>query len=488
MEIDGAFYVLKDDSNTWILTKLAGYSNYVVINAAWTADPYGSVMDGDVERFVGIDAANSLDSAVEYIRGYNEGTGFEPDGNATAVGTAKMELVKGSYVLSNDKYLMTAENGVTNLTLAARDGAAVTVGGRLHASDKGDTLTVKNVSFSSWVFGGGNLIINNAEAAKTTARLIAGLDNASCDFATKITLNGGTFTGNIIGGSFSDNAATSITVSGTTSVTVGGSDAVSVTGYIYGASYATTAGNVEQTGDASVTVDASSSTVSIRGNIYASGEGITMNGDTTVTFKGDADRLTFTGRVSANATDYDELLVFDGFSGKFNGSILGFDSIVIIGETSLELGRRQTQTKETTLQFVLDGAGADAEEAMFIVRDSDSWEFSKTVIINVTGAAAGSYVLVGNYDGVADQAELLDKFDFEAADGADLESMIRYENNQIILDYAATNNIALLSNDLAAFSNDGGLEDLASWSAPEDKSLSALTNSNEEDLLKGFLA
>ncbi|MBR2364807.1 MAG: hypothetical protein IKA79_06360, partial [Lentisphaeria bacterium] len=171
------------------------------------------------------------------------------------------------------------------------------------------------------------------------------------------------------------------------------------------------------------------------------------------------------------------------------GSILGFDSIVIIGETSLELGRRQTQTAETTLQFVLEGADAGDTNAMFIVRDSDSWEFSKTVIIDVTGAVAGSsYVLVGNYDGVADQAELLDKFKFVDADEADLESMIKYENNQIILDYAATNNIALLSNDLAAFSNDGGLEDLASWSAPEDKSLSALTNSNEEDLLKGFLA
>ena len=94
-----------------------------------------------------------------------------------------------------------------------------------------------------------------------------------------------------------------------------------------------------------------------------------------------------------------EAVIFDNFEGEFNGSFAGFDVITIEGSTSLELGRRQNKTGETSLAFKVNSYSAN-NDAMYTVRDANNWEFDKDIAITVDATAvAGDYVLVDNYKG-----------------------------------------------------------------------------------------
>ena len=139
-----------------------------------------------------------------------------------------------------------------------------------------------------------------------------------------------------------------------------------------------------------------------------------MNGDSTITFTGNASNLTFTGSVNATQSDNNEIVVFNDFHGAtaypltigtFNGSLNGFDSVVISGDSAISFARRQTDTANTTITFDIDGRfGASSKVtnvAMYTVRDANNWEFSTNIVIDsATNSYDGyDYVLVDNYAG-----------------------------------------------------------------------------------------
>ena len=429
VKANGFTYTLRESADkTWILNQLSQFSNFVVINAAWGEKvPYQQVMDGTTDRSIGYDAASDLASAVEYIRGWNIGQGWD-NGNLQ-LGDAKIELTAGKYALASGT-LMTTENGVTQLTVAGREDEKAILNGVLRGSDGSavTTLTIENVTIQATeLYAGGNLVIKNGADDKSSGNVIAaGIGNTTANSevimanASSLVINGGYFNNRmLVGGSVANAAGAKVTVDGATSVVIdnNSSDTLTITGNIYGGSWAAK-GEVVQNGDASILINADKD-ISIRGNIFVSGGAsangtLTMNGDSTITFSGDANKLTFTGTVSAIQSDNAEIVVFNDFHGatsypltigSFNGSLSGFDTVVISGDSAISFGRRQTETYNTTLTFDIDGRfGASSKVAgvaMYTVRDANSWEFSTNIVIDsATNSYDGyDYVLVDNYAG-----------------------------------------------------------------------------------------
>ena len=444
VKANGFTYTLRESADkTWILDQLAGFSNFVVVNAAWAGKvPYQQVMDGTVDRSFGFDAASDLAGAVEYIRGWNVGQGWD-NGNLQ-LGDAKIELVAGKYSLSSGT-LMTAANEVTQLTLSGRDGEVATLSGVLHGSDGSTqtTLTIENIRFQTTeVYGGGTLVINNDADDKAAGNVIAGgignrVANSEVTMAndSALVINGGYYNTRIlVGGSVANASGSKVTVDGNSAVVIDNNsgETLTITSNIYGGSWAAV-GEVVQNGDASITINADEA-LNIRGNIYVSGGAsangtLTMNGNSTITFTGDANNLTFTGSVNAIQSAKDEIAVFDDFNGKFNGFLDGFDSITISGSTSLEFSRRQTGTAETGLVFSVDSDSV-ANQAMYTVRDPNNWEFAKNInVVTGNNLTAGTYVLVDKYaggfddftitlNGVATQNAIIGNYSYTVAESS----------------------------------------------------------------------
>ena len=401
-------YLLQLQGQTLVLSQVPGFSNYVVVNGAWSSkQPYQAVTD-EKATIIGYDAASSLDDAVKYIKGWDTGINSNAGTNP---GDAKIELVKGTYNLSEDKYLMTEANEVTQLDLVGRAGNKVTINGTLNGSDgsKATSMLIQNISTTGFVFAGGNLTIKNSASVKTSGNAIAaGIASNSGEKtmanASTLTINGGNFTTSVLtGGSVAYGADAVVNVTGKTSVVIDNQsgEKLTIAGNIFGGSFAAQ-GTVNQTGDAYVFVNAENATT-IRGDIYVSGAAglgtLNMSGNSYITFTGDASLLTFTGTVSAIQSDKAEIATFDNFSGKFNGSLVGFDSITITGDTNLSLGRRQTETSNTGLVFNVTGATDTTDAAMYTVRDANAWEFSKSITVTTNNVASGEYILVDNYAG-----------------------------------------------------------------------------------------
>ncbi len=442
VKLDGFTYSLRNKAGVWVIDQRAGASNFVVVNGAWGIHKYDSVNDNGTDRAIGFDAAKNLDNAVEYIRGYSEGQGWE-----AVTGAGKIELTAGKYTLTDGKYLMTDTNKVSLMTLAARDGEAASLRGDIYASENaGNTLTLENVQLIGNLFGNGNVVIANSDAATSSGRVVAGgVGTGSITKASSVTLKGGVFnTSYIVGGSFTAEENAFISVSENTSVTINNTDATKaliVSGSIYGGSFAYgISSDIMQTGDASVTINATNA-VTIRGNIYISGDArngiLEMTGDGKLTFSGKAENLTFTG-TAYGLEGVDDTIVFDDFSGKFNGSIREVETITISGDTNLELGRRQTKTAETGLKFVVDDTTVTSDAAMYIVRDKNRWEFAESITIDASAAVTGTYLLVDNYagsfDGFTFSGATLNEY---VADG-DVRYMLSVNaNNQLVLDVSA---------------------------------------------------
>ena len=450
VKANGFTYTLRETYNhTLVLNQLAGFSNFVVINAAWADKvPYQQVIDGTTDRSVGFDAASDLAKAVEYIRGWNVGQGW--DNGSLQMGDAKIELVAGKYSLATGT-LMTSANGVTQLTIAARDGETATLTGVLRGSDgsTATTLTIEDTRIQATeLYGGGKLVINNGADDKSSGNVIAaGIGNTTANSEitmandSALVINGGYFNNRIlVGGSVANAEGAKVTVKGDTSLVIDNNsgETLTIAGNIYGGSWAAK-GEVVQTGDASILINADEA-LNIRGNIYVSGGAsangtLTMKGDSTITFTGNADNLTFTGSVNASQTDNDEIVVFNDFNGKFNGSLIGFDSITISGSSSLEFGRRQTGTADTELNFVVDGnTGA---EAMYTVRDANNWEFSKEIIITVDAfTVSNNFILVDNFaKGFEDFTFTINGTSYDWTEAQN--NGLTYVGNQLVYNYVS---------------------------------------------------
>ena len=445
--IDGETYLLQLKDNTLVLTKLPGYSNYVVVDGDWYGkDPYQSVDDNGTERIIGYNAAIDLNNAVEYIKGRPDGLDW-----GTATGDAMIELTDGKYQLTTGT-LMTDANGVTQLTLQGRDGQTAILTGVIVGSDGSEatTLTLNNVSLQGNLYAGGNLVIDNETDLRTTGSVIAaGVADSDMAKDSKITINGGYFGNRLMVGGSVNNSSGKITVSGNTAVVIDNKydEKLVISSNIVGGSWAAT-GDVEQTGDASILINLEKKT-QIRGNIFVNGgEGngtLTMSGDSVITFKGDGALLTFSGTVSAiNGENTTEAITFDGFNGTFNGSMGGFDVITIKGASALELGRRQTKTKETDMTFVVNGDTTGA--AMYTVRDPNNWEFDTVINVDASAAVAGEYILVDNYVGGFDGFTFTLNGQAYTLGNAAENSVIKVVDNKLVLSVYDSNTTNLVGN------------------------------------------
>ena len=439
VKLGGYTYSLREKNGVWILDQRPEYSNFVVVNGAWGTHKYDSANDNGYDRAIGYDAAQSLDLAAEYIKGRPNGMDW-----GTNNGDAKIELTAGKYTLSEGKFLMTADNGVTQMTVAARDNEAAAISGTLRGSN-GTTateLTIENVQITGNVAAGGKLVIDNSDAARSTGTYIAGGVSEGTNRGSSVGIKGGDFANRfVMGGSYVADGKT-VSAEGTNSVTIANA---AISGNVYGGSYVAKNGTLNRvSGDTCVTIDATNE-VTLRGNIFAGDYATTggtltyadnYNGTAKVVFKGSADNLTFTGSVNGSASDkVESIVVFAGFTGKFNGSLKNIDTVTISGNSALQFGRRQANAGDTNLEFVV--AGKTGSSAMYTVRDKNAWEFGTTISVSTDGAAAGSYVLVDNYAGG------FDGFTF-VIDGmtcsvnqsivtADAAYSLNYTNNQLSL-------------------------------------------------------
>lgn len=401
------------------------------VNANWSEEIGDVATDNyynpskTVTRYVGADAAKTIDNAISYLLASTE-TGHEGEGMIELTENASYKITQA---------LGTTENGVTNMTLQSRvdnpdlshhatvsgtvdAGKATTLkldhlsiqGSVLASTEAASTLTFNYSSVSGNVTGNGTVVINGVSATTETEKKVSTFSGTTIAAGGTLTVNGGIITvRDLVGGKVNASAA------GATSVTINGAnDMTYVSSTIYGGSIVTSGGNVTQSEAASVTVDVSGTKkATLTGGIYAGGQvlsGGTMNvsGNRTVTFTGLGSNLGFTGRVSGGVqgsgtknVSGTATLVFNSFNGKFNGSISDFNTITVTGATQLQLGRRQTLTGSTGLTFAITDTTTTTDGAMYTLRASDSWEFSKTITVAQSNTAStGIYTLVGNAGGV----------------------------------------------------------------------------------------
>ena len=449
-----------------VLTAFNANSNTVFVNntdAAWTAAvPYEAVMDtfysdhaNDKRRNIGYDAAASIDNAITYIKA---------DETGTDAGKGWIELTENvTYSISTA--LGTDGNGVTDMTLRSRSTAEYAAAGNAKVTGNinagaATTLTLQNISATGNVFGAGALNI-----AGTSANRFSGTNIAA---GGVLDIAGGIYTARYIAGGTYNADSTGDAV-----VTIhGAADRTSISGTIYGGSIATGSGiAVTQNDDALVVVEADD-LIYLAGNIYAaglarSGATLTVNGDRDVVFRGVGANLNFTGRVSGAAqggtiAGGTAALTFDDFTGKFNGSISDFDSITVRGSSALELGRRQTKTGTTAVNFELSSASV-AGTSMYTVRDLNAWEFAKTISVTAdttisTGTASGTYVLVDNY------AAGFDGFTFTVAgEAATIGTPVTVSGNVYTLNYQSDKlTLTFVNNWDSAVINDAGDQDAES--------------------------
>ena len=361
-------------------------NNVIYINSDWNAAVGTNVVWNGNQRIVGMDAAKTVEQAVEIVRG--------EDNNG--VREAEIYVVKGD-TYTTPAAMMTSTNGVQKLSLKADnqgvDGplangneigrGAAQLRGTVAAVEAGLTgsyeFELSNISTRANVLGGAEIKNGEAVASSTT-----------------LTIDGGNHMGSqVVAGNFITSAgdyaidSSKIVIKNTTGATM------SITGRVYGGSMLVGTGIAVAQDSAEIVIDSSSNgQISMRGDIYAAGSnGVAGNTltvtNTKVTFTGDAANLVFTGRVSGGAAGetigaivaddnrFSEL-VFADFNGTFKGLIQDMDVITISGNSEVEFSRKQTLTADTDINFVLDGR--TSTEAMFTV-NKFGWTYGDTISV-----------------------------------------------------------------------------------------------------------
>ena len=205
----------------------------------------------------------------------------------------------------------------------------------------------------------------------------------------------------LVGGSVANLEGGNIAVNGKTQLIIkldNTDAAMTISSNLYGGSWAVK-GTVIQNGDASMIIDATNGSLNLRGNIYVSGGSVngslTMLGNSYITFTGNTSNLTFTGSVNAIESEKDEVVIFDDYLGIFNGSLRGFDEMLLKGGTALSLGRKQSDCSRTKVVIDLSERSSDkAQNACYTVRDKNAWDFASDIDIRTAGC--GPFVLIDN--------------------------------------------------------------------------------------------
>ncbi|MBQ7650799.1 MAG: hypothetical protein IJS15_07560 [Victivallales bacterium] len=196
----------------------------------------------------------------------------------------------------------------------------------------------------------------------------------SLQWDSTLTVNGGTFLHYVYAGAFSMGGKA--TVDGDSTLIINGG---TFNAHVFGGCGANDSANGANTlvsGEAGVIVNASDTTITFNGNIYAGSMGTgNIGGGTSITFKGSGSNLTFAtdSYVTGNSqmfkgteqyVDGEQTLAFDNFSGDFGANIHnGFSRIAATGSNVAFTGKEQVKLNAVS-SWEIEVGSAKAELAL----------------------------------------------------------------------------------------------------------------------------
>jgi len=167
----------------------------------------------------------------------------------------------------------------------------------------------------------------------------------------------------------------------------------SVSDVVYGGGYAYDSGVSVVEGASRINVNASGSTVTIGGNIYAGGANPLYSskggssrvlGGSEVTFSGYGDLLSFSGVVDgdgkiAGTVAGTKAVSFADFNGSFFGLLKNIDVVTLAGDTRMTAANSYTAS---TICFDLSGRSYDLSDYLF-VEDASSFNFASEGVLKI---------------------------------------------------------------------------------------------------------
>jgi len=270
--------------------------NLTINNMTGTANIYGGVSCGWTSALVGTTVVNTSGSVGGSV-------------NVNITGGEMTGLIVGGGRASGDGIVNTV-TGDVNVTIA---GATQT-----------NNVKLLGDYNSAWVVGGGQAVNNGSMVVEGNVN---------------ITIGAGSTVGYVVGGAQATVATSNAQVKGNASIVLSG---CSVTGNVFGGGYSDAKAESVIAGNVSITVDASVATA-IHGNIYAGGRGsaASVAGNALVSFTGNADNLSFSGKVVGDgnklAVSGSSTIAFADYAGEFSATIENFDIMSFSGNTVMSI-------------------------------------------------------------------------------------------------------------------------------------------------------
>ncbi len=403
------------------IANVPGDSGDILVNSDWPTTAGAQVDWLGVEHIIDRDASKTVDRAFEIVAP-------KSTGEASTITIVKADTYRVSNVA------MTAENGVSKLVVSADSLDAanplqpgdVNLLGEVIATDgtaAGTSLTLKNVGVRGNLFGGAEnaalagdaaLTIESAFGNKFTGFVFGGshVTTGSVDSgrSSSLTIDGGAYSGGYLAGGAYAQGGSIVMDSSSLTVTNSADTKLLANGRLVGGGVAQGAGASITQQSASITIDSSNADAEmlyLRGDIYAggiqlSGGSVSVN-ETSVTFTGLGEKLSFTSRVSGGVYGQavgtfagESTLVFDDFTGEFQGLIQDFDTMKFTGDSVVTFSRKQTLSSEMNLEFSIEGR-TNTTDAMFTVNQY-GWVYGDTITITTGDFTTGTYVLADGYD------------------------------------------------------------------------------------------
>ena len=460
------------------IANVPGASGEILVNSDWPATAGAQVTWAGMDYIVDRDASQTVDRALEIVAP-------KTTGEASTITIVKADTYKVSNVA------MTGANGVLNLVIKADSLDAgnpltdsVYLSGDVIATDgstAGTSLTLENLSVIGNLYGGaadaalsGNASLTiNATYDNAVSGMVFGgswITTKNVDdsrWSSSLTVNGGVYAGAYLAGGYYAQGGGVTMDSSSLVVMNDAADKLLINGRLTGGGVARGAGASITQKSASVTIDSSdpdTDTLYLRGDIYAGG--VELSGgsvsveNTSVTFTGLGDRLSFTSRVSGGVFGQtvgtfagDSTLIFDDFTGMFQGLIQDFGTMKFTGDSVVTFSRKQTLSSGMNLEFSIEGR-TNTTDAMFTVNQY-GWVYGDTITITTGDFTTGTYVLADGYDFSSD----LD-LDFMIGgesfrlgniytDGVGNSYTLTASNNRLVLEYTLSNGDTTGKQDIA---------------------------------------
>ena len=247
-------------------------------------------------------------------------------------------------------------------------------------------------------------IQQGASHISNPAAIAAGVDTAWI-FAGQA-VKGGKFTGTttgisvnnamvkyIVGGAAADGENS---VASVTDVLLSITDST-VTGGVWGAGYAYNGGKASAQ-NVTIRVSGESSIFSniYTGGIVLGGSGSVSYNSGTVIFEGSGDYLSFSKTVDGSGATNGSTLVFNGYTGSFNGTITNFERVVLTGDASVDIRNAYAGCAE----LVFDLKNRTTEDAF--ITSMDSIQFSTGASIGLVLPTAITGEVITELMGVSD--------------------------------------------------------------------------------------